>query len=50
MSLVYIGSWRAVLGTAYGVMVTAKAVMLGVLMLLGGINFLLLRNMRRAIP
>jgi putative copper resistance protein D len=44
MSLVYIGSWRAVLGTAYGVMVTAKAVMLGVLMLLGGINYLLLRN------
>jgi putative copper resistance protein D len=44
MSYVYIGSWRAVLGTAYGVMVTAKAVMLGVLMLLGGINFLLLRH------
>ena len=47
MSLVYIGSWRAVLGTAYGVMVLAKAVMLGVLMLLGGINFLMLRNMSR---
>ena len=47
MSLVYIGSWRAVLGTAYGVMVTAKAAMLGVLMLLGGINFLLLRNSPR---
>lgn len=44
MSYVYIGSWRAVLGTAYGVMVTAKAVMLGALILLGGINFLLLRN------
>jgi putative copper resistance protein D len=44
MSIVYIGSWRAVLGTAYGVMVTAKAAMLGVLMLLGGINFLLLRS------
>ena len=44
MSLRYIASWRAVLGTAYGVMVTAKALMLGVLMLLGGINFLLLRN------
>ncbi len=45
MSLVYIGSWQAVLGTAYGVMVLAKAVMLGVLALLGGINFLMLRNM-----
>ncbi len=47
MSLVYIGSWKAVLGTAYGVMVTAKAAMLGVLVLLGGINFLMLRNMSR---
>jgi len=47
MSLVYIGSWRAILGTAYGVMVLAKAVMLGVLVLLGGINFLMLRNMSR---
>ena len=45
MSLVYVGSWQAVLGTAYGVMVLAKAVMLGVLMLLGGINFLMLRNL-----
>ena len=47
MSLVYIGSWRAVLGTAYGVMVLAKAIMLGALVLLGGINFLMLRNMSR---
>ena len=44
MSVLYIGSWRAVLGTAYGVMVGAKAVMLGVLLLLGGVNFLLLRD------
>ncbi len=35
MSIRYIASWRAVLGTAYGVMVTAKALMLAVLMLLG---------------
>lgn len=47
MSLVYIASWRAILGTAYGVMVLAKAVMLAVLVLLGGINFLMLRNMSR---
>ncbi len=47
MSLVYIGSWQAVLGTAYGVMVLAKAVMLSVLMVLGGINFLMLRNLPR---
>jgi len=44
MSVLYIGSWRAVVGTAYGVMVGAKAVMLGALLLLGGVNFLLLRN------
>jgi putative copper resistance protein D len=47
MSVVYIGSWQAVLGTAYGVMVLAKAVMLSVLMVLGGINFLMLRNLPR---
>lgn len=44
MSVLYIGSWGAVLGTAYGVMVLAKATMLGALLLLGGVNFLLLRN------
>jgi copper resistance protein D len=44
MSIRYIASWRAVLGTAYGVMVTAKVLMLAALMLLGGINFWLLRR------
>ena len=44
MSVLYIGSWAAVLGTTYGVMVTAKATMLGTLLLLGGVNFLLIRN------
>ncbi|MGB8770495.1 MAG: CopD family protein [Candidatus Korobacteraceae bacterium] len=44
MSVLYIGSWGAVLGSAYGIMVAAKAVMLGALLLLGGVNFLLLRN------
>lgn len=44
MSLAYIGSFTAIFGTAYGLMVTAKVVMLGVLMVLGGTNFLLLRN------
>src|SRR5271165_119422 len=47
MSVLYIGSWNAVLGTAYGVMVLAKATMLGALLLLGGVNFLLLRNTPR---
>ncbi|ABF43020.1 copper resistance D [Candidatus Koribacter versatilis Ellin345] len=44
MSIIYIGSWRAVVGAAYGVMVLAKATMLGVLLLLGGVNYLLLRD------
>ena len=44
MSLTYIGSWPSLYGTSYGVMVAAKAVMLGALMVLGGINFLLLRR------
>lgn len=44
MSVLYIGSWEAVLGTAYGVMVGAKAIMLAALLVLGGVNFLLLRN------
>jgi putative copper resistance protein D len=44
MSVRYIGSWPAVLGTSYGVMVAAKVAMLGVLLFLGGMNFLLIRN------
>jgi putative copper resistance protein D len=44
LSIQYIGSWGAVLGTAYGAMVVAKATMLGALLLLGGVNFLLIRN------
>ena len=44
MSVAYIGSLSAILGTAYGIMVTAKVVMLGALLALGGINHRLLRN------
>ena len=44
MSLSYIGSVRSLFGTAYGVMVSAKAIMLAAMLLLGGINFLLLRK------
>jgi putative copper resistance protein D len=44
LSVIYIGSWKAVLGTAYGIMVFAKVTMLGALLILGGVNFLLLRN------
>jgi len=44
LSVRYIGSWGAVLGTAYGAMVLAKATMLGALLVLGGVNYLLIRN------
>jgi putative copper resistance protein D len=44
MSFSYIGSVREILGTAYGVMVSAKALMLGALLVLGAVNFLLLRG------
>ena len=44
LSFSYIGSVREILGTAYGVMVSAKALMLGGLLVLGGVNFLLLRG------
>jgi putative copper resistance protein D len=44
LSFSYIGSLQEILGTAYGVMVSAKALMLGALLMLGGVNFLLLRG------
>ena len=47
LSIRYIGSWGAVLGTAYGAMVGAKALMLGALLVLGGFNFLLLRDSKK---
>jgi putative copper resistance protein D len=44
LSFSYIGSVHEILGTAYGVMVSAKALMLGALLILGGVNFFLLRG------
>src|SRR5208337_2729327 len=44
LSLSYIGSVQEILGTAYGVMVSAKALMLCALLVLGGVNFLLLQG------
>jgi putative copper resistance protein D len=44
MTIAYLGSLRAILGTAYGIMVMAKVVMLGALLVLGGINYRLLRD------
>jgi copper resistance protein D len=45
MSLYYVGSWDAVYGTAYGVMVTTKAIFLLCLIVLGAANFFLVRAM-----
>ena len=46
-SVLYIGSWPAAYGTAYGVMVGAKASMFGALLLLGLGNFLVVERLRR---
>ncbi len=46
-SIFYIGSLKAAYGTAYGVMVGAKAAMFGALLLLGLGNFLVVERLRR---
>ncbi len=46
-SVLYIGSWGATYGTAYGVMAGAKASMFGLLLLLGLGNFLVVERLRR---
>ncbi len=45
MALVYIGSWEAFYGTAYGVMVGAKIAMFLLLLALGGGNYLLIERL-----
>lgn len=47
MSVVYIGSWQAFCGTAYGVMVGAKIAMFLLLLALGGGNYLLIERLRQ---
>lgn len=42
----YIGSWGGLFGAAYGVMASAKIAMLGMLLLLGLGNFLLVKRLR----
>jgi len=44
MSVAYVGSAHALLGTSYGLMLLAKIAMLAALLALGGINFLMLRK------
>jgi copper resistance protein D len=39
MSLIYVGSFDAIYGAAYGAMVASKVALLGILLLLGALNF-----------
>src|SRR5216684_9089185 len=48
MAVPYIGSLDAIYGTAYGVMVATKVLLLLGLLLLGGMNYLLAERVRRA--
>ena len=43
MSLVYVGSWAVLYGTAYGVMVATKVVFFGCLLLLGAANYYIVK-------
>jgi putative copper resistance protein D len=44
MSRMYVGSMAAVYGTSYGAMVAAKAVLLAMLLCLGGLNYMIVRR------
>lgn len=46
MGVFYIGSFEALYGTAYGLMTAVKAILLAMLLLLGGMNFLLAKRLR----
>jgi copper resistance protein D len=45
MSFVYVGSWNAMYGTAYGVMLGAKIALLLPLLLLGAANFFIVKGL-----
>ena len=47
MSVAFIGSWAALYGTAYGIMVLAKVALFGGLLFLGAMNFRLVEALRR---
>src|SRR5262249_42458461 len=44
LSRLYVGSADAIYGTSYGAMVASKTLLLGMLLVLGGINFLIVRQ------
>src|SRR6202008_866668 len=43
LSLWLVGSWNALYGTSYGIMIVTKAIFLGCLLLLGAANYFLVR-------
>lgn len=45
MSWEYVGSWNAVYGTAYGVMVATKVILFGCLLILGAANYYIVREL-----
>ncbi len=45
MSWVYVGSWNAIYGTAYGIMVTTKVVLFGCLLILGAANHYIVKGL-----
>lgn len=46
MAWMLVGSWGALYGTAYGVMLSAKVAMFGALLLLGAANFYIVRGLK----
>ena len=44
MSLTFVGSWNALYGTAYGIMVGTKIVLFGCLLLLGAANYYIVKG------
>jgi copper resistance protein D len=48
LSYVYVGSREAVYGTSYGAMVVSKVMLFAALLLLGGLNFLIVRRIATA--
>jgi copper resistance protein D len=50
LSYVYVGSWAAVYGTSYGVMVSTKVILFCCLLLLGAANYFIVRDLGVANP
>lgn len=47
LSYYYVGSWPGLYGTSYGLMILGKAVMFGLLLVLGALNFMIVRGLHR---